>query len=327
MVRLWVSKLASLKFTLVIIALVSVGVLFSYRNEGTTTWSLALPLFLFSVNIFAAILTNPVFRRQMPLLVFHLALIAIVLLVALGRLTYLKGTVEVVEGGDFSSTQVKADKGPWHWGRLDQVTFVNEGFKVAYTPRGPAAARIGDTLNTVSWRDERGREQRSVIGDLVPLALNGYRFYTSSYKGFAPTFIWRPFAGGPPVLGAVHLPAYPQQEYRQAQTWTPPGSKSAVWIMLQFDEVILDPQKLSEFHLPAVHQLVVRVGEERHELKPGESLRLADGVLEYNGLRSWLGYTIFYDFTLPWLLAAGVLAVGSVSVHFWRKFSARPWDK
>lgn len=332
MVRLWVGKLASLKFTLFILALLGIGIIVSYRGVGTITWALVLPLFLFSLNILAAILTNPVFRRQMPLLMFHLALIAIVLLAAVGRLTYLKGTVEVVEGGAFSSQMVEAEKGPWHWGRLDQIFFTNEGFSVEYAPEVIPGVGVnvepGNMVNKVRWRDEQGREQRSVIGDMVPLTLYGYHFYANTkHKGFAPTFVWRPAAGGPPVLGAVHLPSYPLHEYKQAQTWTPPGSKTAVWVLLQFDEVILDPQKPSEFRLPAEHQLVVRVGEERHPLRPGESLRLADGVLQYNGLRSWMGYTIFYDFTLHWLLAASVLAVGSMAVHFWRKYSARPWDR
>jgi len=158
------------------------------------------------------------------------------------------------------------------------------------------------------------------------LTLYGYNFYTSPNKGFAPAFIWRPDTGEP-VLGTVHLPAYPKHEYKQALTWTPPGSKTAVWVMLQFDDIILDPAKPSEFRLPAQHKLVVRVGEVRHELKPGESMRLPDGVLEYNGLRSWMGYTIFYDFTLPWLLAAGVLAVGCMAWYFWGKFSVRPWNR
>lgn len=323
MVWQWVSKLASLKFTLVVLALIGTGVAFSYRSEGATTWALALPLFLFSLNLIASVLTNPVFRRQMPLLMFHLALIAIVLLVAVGRLTYLKGTVEVAEGSAFSDQLVHADKGPWHWWRLDKVTFVNEGFTIEYAP----GVQRGKTVNSLRWRDEHGAEKHGVIGDMVPLSLYGYNFYTSHNKGFAPVFFWHPAAGGPPVVGAVNLPAYPKHEYRQALTWTPPGSKTAVWVMLQFDEVILDPDKTSEFHVPAEHKLVVRAGEERRELKPGESMPLADGVLEYNGLRSWMGYTVFYDFTLPWLLAAGVLAVGSMAVHFWRKFAVRPWDK
>ena len=123
------------------------------------------------------------------------------------------------------------------------------------------------------------------------------------------------------MLGTVHLPAYPLHEYKQALEWTPPGGKIPLWVMLQFDEVILDPAKSSEFRLPAKHQIVVRVGKERRELKQGEAMRLAEGILVYNGLRSWMGYTVFYDFTLPWLLAACILAVLSLAWHFWSKFS------
>lgn len=322
MIWQWVSKLASLKFTLVVMSLVGAGVIFSYRSEGTITWALALPLFLFSLNIFAAILTNPVFRRQMPLLMFHLALIAIVLLVAVGRLSYMKGHVELAEGETFSAHEAEIDKGPWHWGQLDQVSFTNEGFTIEYA----VGVQRGKTANSLQWRDEEGREKRGVIGDMTPLTLYGYNFYTSPNKGFAPTFIWYPDAGEH-VAGSVHLPSYPRHEYKQAMTWTPPGSKTAVWVMLQFDDIILDPKKPSEFRLPTEHKLVVRAGEERRELKPGESIRLPDGVLKYNGLRSWMGYTIFYDFTLPWLLAAGVLAVGCMAWYFWQKFSVRPWDR
>jgi hypothetical protein len=326
MFRQWVGKLASLKFTLVVIVLVGAGITISYRSEGTTTWALALPLFLFSLNIMAAVWTNPVFRRKKPLLVFHLALITLVLLVALGRLTYMKGRVEVADGEIFSSRQAIVDKGPWHWGQLDRVSFINDGFTIEYVP-GDSGVERGTTVNSLRWLDESGREQHGTMGDLIPLTLYGYKFYTSPNKGFAPTFFWRPDTGAPPMLGSVHLPAYPKYEYKQALKWTPPGSKTDVWVMLQFDEMILDPKRPSEFHLPAQHQLIVRVGEERHELKPGQSLRLPEGVLEYNGLRSWMGYNIFYDFTLPWLLVAGVIAVASMSVHFWGKFSARPWDK
>ena len=321
--KLLLGKLGSLKLTPFVLLLLAIGAGISYRNAGTTTWVMALPLFLVALNIFAAVLTNPKFHRSRPLLVFHLALIAIVLLVALGRLTYLKGHTELTEGQEFASLSAEVEQGPWHRGKLSQVSFVNEGFSVKYAP----GIKIENIENAVRWRDEDGREQHGVIGSLAPLTLYGYKFYPSSNKGFAPTFIWHPAAGGPPILGAVHLPAYPSHEYKQALAWTPPGSKTALWVMLQFDEVILDPQRPSEFRAPNQYQLIVRYGDERRELKPGESIRLEEGVLEYNGLRNWMGYAIFYDFTLPWLLAASTLAVVSMAVYFWGKFSVRAWDK
>jgi len=313
--------LASLKLTLVILALLGAGIIVSYQLEGARTWPLVLPLGLLAVNLAAAVATNGVFRRQTALLVFHLALIALVLLVAAGRLSYLKGKLELAEGEVFDGTLTDFDAGPLHPWRLDRVRFANEGFTIDYAP----GVRRGPTRNQVVWEDAAGNAQRAVVGDHDPLVLRGYRFYTSHNKGFAPVFLWQP-KHGEAALGSVHLPSYPIHEYRQAQEWTPPGSREAVWVMLQFDEVILDPERPSEFRLPAQHSLVVRAGEERHELRPGEAVELGDGRLVYQGLRSWMGYTVFYDWTLPWLLAACVVAVASLAWHFWGKFAAKPWD-
>jgi ResB-like family len=315
------SALASLKFTLVIILALAVGVVLAYTSRAPAVWALVGPLVAFALNLAAAVVTNPVFRRQTPLLVFHLALIAIVLLVAIGRLTYLKGQLELAEGETFDGRLTQEESGPWHPRHLDELRFSNEGFTVEYAK----GVRRGATRNRVAWTDADGVVQHEVIGDQNALVLRGYRFYTSFNKGYAPTFIWHP-DGGEPMLGTVHLPSYPLHEYKQALEWTPPGSKTPLWVMLQFDEVILDPDKPSEFRLPAKSRIIVRTGNERHELKPGEAMRLPDGVLVYDGLRSWMGYTVFYDFTLPWLLAAGGLAVASLAVHFWKKFSSRPWN-
>ncbi len=315
--------LASLKLTLVILAALGVAVLTAYLSETPTTWALAGPLAAFAVNLAAAVVTNPVFRHQTALLVFHLALIAIILLITVGRLTYLKGQLELAEGEVFDGQLTQEERGPWHLRQLDALHFSNEGFSIDYAK----GVRRGVTRNQISWTAPGGEIQRVVIGDQTPFILSGYRFYTSHNKGFAPTFIWYPRSGSSPVLGTVHLPAYPLHEHKQAIEWTPPGGKIPLWVMLQFDELILDPAKPSEFRLPTKYQIVVRVGDERRELKQGEAMRLTEGVLVYNGLRSWMGYTVFYDFTLPWLLAACTLAVLSLAWHFCCKFLNKPWDK
>lgn len=315
--------LASLKLSLAILAALGAGILTAYLSAAPATWALAAPLAAFALNLLAAVATNPVFRRKTPLLIFHLALIAVILLLAAGRLTYLKGQLELAEGEVFDGQLTQEESGPWHPRRLDVLRFSNEGFTISYAK----GVRRGATRNRVAWAAPDGSVQRTVIGDQDPLVLSGYRFYTTHNKGFAPTFTWYASSGAAPVTGTVHLPAYPLHEHKQALEWVPPGGKAPLWVMLQFDEVILDPAKPSEFRLPSGHLIVVRAGEARYELKPGERVSLAEGVLEYNGLRVWMGYTVFYDFTLPWLLAACLLAVMSLAWHFWGKFSARPWDK
>lgn len=316
--------LGSLKLTLVILVALGAGIVVAYRNETKTIWPLVLPLVLCALNLLAAIASNAVFRRQLPLLMFHLALLAIILLVATGRMTYLKGQVELVDGQEFDGVLSKEESGPWHRNGLAQVHFANAGFAIDYAP----GVRRGATQNKVRYQDANGLSREAVIGDNTPMVLNGYRFYTSFNKGFAPVFLWYPVAApGAPLLGTVNLPAYPIHEYRQALDWVLPGTQIQAWTMLQFDEVILDPEKPSVFRLPEKHQVVMRIGERRWELLPGQSITLPEGRLQYQGLRSWMGYTVFSDWTIPWLLSASLLAVASLGWHFWRKFAARPWNE
>jgi len=316
----WGLRLASLRLTLAALTLLAVDVLLTYRAEVRASWPLALPLALLSVNLIAAVLTNPTFRRQGALLAFHLALIAIVLLIAIGQLTYLRGHVELSRGETFGGELTQSERGPWHFGSLAQVSFANEGFTIDYSP----GMQRNDTRNIVSW-NEAGTRRSAVIGDQEPLVLHGYRFYTSFNKGFAPLFIWRP-SNGRAVRGTVHLPSYPINEFRQAQEWTPPGTALKLWVMLDLDKRPFDKTKPWRFRAPEQHSLVVREGERRWTLKPGAELALSQGVLFYEGLTTWMGYKVFYDWTLPWLLAACVVAIGSMAWHFWRKYAAGPWD-
>lgn len=319
-----VRKLGSLKLTVLILVALGIGVLLTYRVVVETIWPVVVPLGLCAVNLMAAIATRPIFRRQLPLLGFHLALLLIIILAGIGRLTYLKGQVELVEGQEFDGTLTKQVSGPWHRNNYAQLHFVNEGYTIDYE----TGVRRGLTQNKVRYLNENGLAQVATIGDTVPLILNGYRFYTSFNKGFAPVFLWHSSLtpGTQPVLGSVNLPAYPIHEYRQALEWVLPGTDITAWTMLQFDEVILDPEKPSEFRLPAKYKVIVRIGDERRELQPGDAIDLPQGRLVFDGLRSWMGYTVFYDWTLHWLLAACVLAVLSMSWHFWRKYASTPWN-
>ena len=326
----WLRRLASLKLTLAIFGLLAFSVLLAYRSEVRTSPWLVFSLALLALNLLAAIATNHFFRRQLPLLVFHLALLALILLIALGRLTYLRGQAEVVEGAEFSGYLVKAEAGPWHSGALEQVRFVNDGFKIAYAE---GLTRLG-TQNWVSWRDDQGNEQNQVVGDHVPLVLKHYRFYTTSNKGFALVFEWQPKVGKP-GLGTVNLPSYPANALKQARQWTLPGLTEPLWAMLQFEGELIPRDRAGEFRLPDDYQVVVRHGEQRWELsmlkagaEPGAAqiIELPGGKLVYRGLRSWMGYMVVYDRTLPWLLLAAGLAVLAMAWHFWRKFAAQPWN-
>lgn len=317
-------RLASLRLTLIALVVLFLMVGYVYQSEQSSTVPLSVPLGLLSINLLAAIATKPQFRRQPPLLVFHLALLAIVVLAAAGRLTYLKGHVEVVEGQEFSGELMGHDAGPLHpFGRLQAQRFSNLGFRITYAP-GPTR---GSTRNTVAYRDQGGSEKRMEIGDQDALILGGYRFYTTPNKGFAPTFVWQAADSPDTHLGAVHLPSWPANDLRQSRDWILPGTGIRAWVQLQFDEIILTRDQASEFRPPKRHTLVLRIGDGRWELQPGEHVDLPQGRLTYQGLRTWMGYTVFYDWTITWMLAACLLALAAMGWHFQIKFSARPWTE
>lgn len=313
--------LASLKITPVGLGLLGFASVAVYKFDHSATPWLALPLLLLAVNLIAAVATNGVFRRQLPLLVFHLALIALVLLAAVGRLSYLNGIAEVTEGSAFSGLRQK-ESGPLHWGRLDLVQFFNDGFDISYMP-GPVLDR---NLNRLRWQDATGQEQLTVVEDNQPLIMKGYRIYPTANKGFAPLFVWQPH-GGSPILGAVHLPSFPANATSQAQTWRPQGSQADLWVMLLVDENLIPADRPSRFRLPDDRRIVLRHRDVRYELQPGERVNLPDGTLEYRELRTWMGYRVFYDWTIPWMLAACAVAVLSMSWHFWSKFASKPWTE
>ena len=313
--------LASLKLTAAALALLAAGVLWAYFERAHSVTALVAPMALLALNLGCAILVNPKFRAQLPLLVFHVALLILVMLAAAGRLTYLNGRLELATGEAFTGELLDAAQGPLHRSRLAQAAFVNEGFEIDYAPKWKRL----ETRNVVRWRSARG-EETGVIGDQAPLVLEGYRFYTTSNQGFAPIFVWQR-AGAPAERGSVHLPQYPVLQFAQQAQWTPPGSERSVTVRLPLDEELIDYERASRFRLPPSRAIEVVHGGKTQTLQPGASLELPEGRLRYEGLTTWMGYAVFFDWTLPWLAAAAVLAALALGWHFWRRFAARPWQE
>ncbi len=311
---------ASLKLTVLLIVLLAAAVAVSFDQGTPATWTLAAPLTAMALNLLAAVATHPAFRREWLLLVFHLALIALLLLVAAGRLIHLRGTMELSQGDAFAGNLLTFDAGPLHPWRLQRSAFAHDGFEIDYAPR----LRRGPTRNPVQWRDDDGRQHRAVIGDQTPLVRNGYRFYTTSNKGFAARVTWHPTAGAAQT-GTLHFPSFPVFEFDQNLDWTLPGTTTAVRMSLQLPSNLVDVQHEFTLRLPAQHSLRIVLDDREQVLRAGEALALPAGVLRYEGLGTWMGYSVHYDPTLPWLLAAGLIAVVALSGHFWRKFATRPW--
>ena len=89
---------ASLRLTFPAMLALVLGVLVSYRGGFESDWWVSGPLVVLAVNLAAALVVHPRFRRQPGLLCFHLALLAVLVLGATEQLRRFEGRVELLVG-------------------------------------------------------------------------------------------------------------------------------------------------------------------------------------------------------------------------------------
>lgn len=315
-------KLASLKVTLSGMALLAVAAGLSYGNpEDMPVWVLVVPMALLAVNLSAAIATNPKINQQPGLLIFHVSLLAIMVLAAIGQLTHLDAHLEIVVGTEFTPQQLlEVNAGPLHHGDLQNVHFVQGPFTVEYA----AGMQRGLTRSQVKFKDNDGQWIDKTVGDDRPLVLHGYRFYTTYNKGFATLLTWTALDGHT-VTGTVNMPSYPLFEYKQDNRWSPPGSAQEIKFWLQVKTAMRDDAPWVLDGRDASGVLVVSTQGRRVELRPGQSTRINDGELRFDALSMWMGYRLFYDPTIKWLFFVAVTGVLGLAQYFWVKVNLQPW--
>ncbi len=197
----WLQAIASLRLTLWLLLLLGLSILVEYQ-WGLWAGGLYLPLTLLTLNLIAAVGTHPRFRSQPALLIFHLALIAVVLLLGMGQLVYLQARIAVAEGGLFMGDVSDLRMGPLHNLGLDRVRFQNLGFGFRVDPN--SGERV--TTNRVRWWGDGDQAYQGEITDGRPLVMQGYRFYPTLNFGFSPTIAWYP-SQGRVDRGPLYLPA------------------------------------------------------------------------------------------------------------------------
>jgi len=315
-----VDAFASNRATLVLLVVLALAITVYYQiSSAQRIWIIAVPALLLILNFLLALATRDILKNNWPLMVFHFALIVLVLLAFAGRMTFFKGTLELAEGEEFAGQVENIQQGSWHRYELSAARFTNLGFQIRYHP----GIKRDKTLNQILLTLPDGQQQALEIGDHVPLVIDHYRLYTSHNKGYAPIFEWRPFATSATVVGSIHLPAYPTQEYRQALQWIIPGTDIQLWTFLKIEENVLPADREFDFRVPRQHQLVLRYGELRYALRPGDVLELPGGLLRYQKLATWMGYKVDYDWTRPWILAAALIGLAGLFLHFIFKFTPR----
>ena len=123
--------LASMRLTQLLLAMLGLATLLSYMARGVDSLALGVPMALLVANLAAAVLTNDSFRRQPALLAFHLALVTITALLAVGQLTAVNGRFELTEGVPYDGTLLGGTRGAWSRQLVD-ASFVHRGFTVEY---------------------------------------------------------------------------------------------------------------------------------------------------------------------------------------------------
>jgi cytochrome c biogenesis protein len=112
------------------------------------------------------------------------------------------------------------------------------------------------------------------------------------------------------------MPSYPLFDWRQENRWrSPEGSELRIWLRLEAP--LAEERAWTLEPRSARGALIVHAQGGRSELHAGESLRLEGGTLRYERLAGWMGYRVFFDPTLPWLLGLAIAAVAGLAAHLW----------
>lgn len=301
-------RLSSSRLTMAGFALLGAGALANYNVPGISAAVIAVPLAVLALNLAAALAVRPALRRG-GLGLFHLALLALLVLAGVGRMTHFDGRVEMAEGALLEQARIEVtSRGPWHGTAWQRLGFRQGSYDVTYAP----GVKRAHTRSVVTVE---GQGDPVTVGDDTPLVLDDYRFYTTHNKGFAPQLAWQP-AGGQAVRGALHMPSYPLFDWKQENQWVAPDGR-ILRFWLRIDRALPEDVawKLDPREMPVT--LVLESGGARHELKPGDAVELPGATLRFERMLGWMGYRIFYDPTLIPMLVVSLAGVLGLGWHLW----------
>ena len=296
-------------------ALIVNCVAISQWPEASLPW-VVLPLSVLAANLFAALIVRHAFRQQAALLLFHVGLLAVLVLVAAGVLLRFDGSVELIEGESFDPGAVTAMGAGWlHPGRLDRIHFAQGPLEVRYL----SGFQRDTTHSRVFMGSKGGAEIRRDIGDREGFTSHGYRFMTTFNKGYSVLVTWRE-DGGREVLGAINFPSYPKFDWKQVNDWTTPAGDPLTFELKLAERVPEDSPWILKSRDTGYEVVISGSALAETTVGPGESVAVRGGEITIVDLRLWMGYRIDYNPLLPWILTAAFLSLGALAVHMAQKF-------
>jgi cytochrome c biogenesis protein len=286
------------------------------------------------------------FLRETGNLLFHVALVLILVGVALGSLLGWKGTVIVREGNGFANTLTQYDS--FNPGRLASpddlppFAFTMADFDATFEREGSQRGAPRSFSAALEYRPEPAApvEQRLVSVN-SPLRVDGAKVFLVGH-GYAPhlrltdasgrvvlddTVVFLPQDGAftstgvvkapdasPPLgIQGLFLPTAALDEVRGPHSTFPGPDDPALFASAFTGDLGLDsgvPRNVFTLDTEELEQLGLEV------LRPGESWQLPEGqgTLEFVGLERWASFTIAHDPGRMLALAAAVAAMVGLSL-------------
>lgn len=300
----------------------------------------------------AAVAAERGYLREIGNLVFHIAVVGVLLGIAAGSLFGFQGTALVVVGNGFANTVTQYDG--YQGGRffspaqLPPFTLTVKDFEVSFEEEGEqrGAAREFDAL--LAYTAAPGEpEQEYHLRINHPLEIEGARVHLIGH-GYAPEFTVRDgngdvaFSGPVPFLpqdgnfsssGVVKVPdARPEQLGLQGLflptgvldkqagpiSIFPDALAPSVFLTGYQGDLGLDagiPQSVYQLETRDLEQLRTEDGEPfRAALTPGETARLPGGAgsVTFEGYERWVNLQVSRDPGEPVVLASAILALGGL---------------
>ncbi len=307
--------LASLKLSFAAMAALLLGILITYFDQSRSVLWLAVPLLVLAVNLLFAMVYNPRIRQNSGLLMFHICLLALALLSALGQLTSMNGRLEIVQGLTFDSEQLQVMKsGPWHsLQTLKQVSFTQGDFLIEYKKN----LTRGRTFSQISAKGES-----FVVGNNTAFHDLGYRFYTTSNKGYAAILTWHG-DDGLTIPGVIHFPSFPLYDWKQDNQWqTPSGELLKIEFISAIQAQPENSWQLDSRQAAGLLKIEPENGK-LQTLQPNQRINLRGGELEFVQMRMWMGYSVFYNPWLVWFFATSIVGVFGLTWHYYLNMRPR----
>ncbi|MBU6244835.1 MAG: cytochrome c biogenesis protein ResB [Actinomycetales bacterium] len=284
------------------------------------------------------------YLRETGNLVFHLALLLILLAVAVGGLLGWKGNVIVREGRGFANTLTQYDA--WGGGRLvdpaglPPFSFTLDSFAVDFERTGSQRGAPRSFAAEVTYRSEPAAQPQSAVIEVNhPLEVDGTKVFLVGH-GYAPHFVVTDRTGtvvfdddvpflpqdgnftstgvvkvpdGQPQLGVqgLFLPTAALDDVRGPHSVFPAADDPAVFLSAWQGDLGLDggaPQSVYSLDTAKMTQIGLEA------LRPGQSWELpgGQGRITFTGYVRWASFQIAHDPGKELALVGALLAIGGL---------------